>query len=358
MTRFLVVTLLIACAGCSRSSHDSEPALTSVLGSPASYPPTRMALGNASGADDDPTLIRALDGLYYLVFISDRSGNMDLWITSSADGVAWSAPIQITTSTDEDFYPNLLQSADGAFHLVWHRFESMTTGQSHLYYRTTTTPMNWGTAETPITTGVVDDWDCKLIQVGASELRVFFSSAARSSNPTYNRDIYVVRSTDLGQTWGTPAISNVSHVSQFDRYPAVVQTGASQFRMIFQRQDTDFLLDSTSDLFVADSTDGLTWNAPVQITSDGSDSQPDLFSNFYWAPIYQRWIMSWTSTSFSTGGIVNLPVGGAAPINMTPILGMGGWSTRVAPASGGLSLMVFVAGATGTPQLYSVILPL
>ena len=351
------IVMLAALAGCSRS-HDSDSGPTSVFVSPAAYPPVRMTLGNLTGSDDDPSLIRALDGLFYLVFISDRSGNMDLWITRSSDGTTWSAPVQVTTSSDEDFYPNLLQTADGVFHLVWHRFEAQTTGQSHLYYRTTTTPLDWGASETPITTGVVDDWDCKLMLVGSMELRVYFSSAARSSNPTYNRDIYVVRSTDLGQTWGSPAISDVSHVSQFDRYPAVLQSAPGQFHMIFQRQDTDYILDSTSDLFIADSADGLDWSDPVQITSDGSDSQPDLFASFYPAPLFGPWMMSWTSTSFSVGGIVNRPVGGPAPIDMTPILGMGGWSTRVAQAQGGLSLLVFVAGVSGTPQLYSVILPL
>jgi len=317
-----------------------------------------MSLGNPAGADDDPSLIRALDGTFYLVFLSDRSGNADLWITSSTDGVAWSMPVQITTSPDGDLYPTLLQAADASFHLVWHRFEAQTTGQSHIYHRTTMTPLNWGTSETPVTTGVVDDWDCKLIQVGASELRVYFSSAARSSNPTNNRDIYFVRSTDLGQNWGAPSICDVSDVAQFDRYPAVVESAPGKFRMIFQRQDTDFLLDSTSDLFVADSDDGLTWTSPVQITSDGSDAQPDLFSNFYRAPFLGAWVMSWTSMSFTTGGLVSRRVGGASAVNMTPILGMGGWSTRVATFPNGLSLMVFVASASGAPQLYSVILPL
>jgi len=60
----------------------------------------------------------------------------------------------------------------------------------------------------------------------------------------------------------------------------------------------------------------------------------------------------------ASGGLVNPPVGGASPIDLTPILGMGGWSTRVAPAQGGLSLMIFVAAQSGTPQLYSVILSL
>jgi hypothetical protein len=127
--------------------------------------------------------------------------------------------------------------------------------------------------------------------------------------------------------------------------------------MVCQRQDTDTLLDATSDIFVADSADGLAWSAPVQITSDASDAQHDLFSSFYRAPLYGAWIMSWTSTSFSIGGLVGRPIGGS-PVDMTPILGMGGWSTRVAPAANGLSLLVFVASVTGTPQLYSVLLPL
>ena len=355
--RFLPVLLALVLGGCSRSSgSDSEP--TSVLVLPTPYSPSRMSLGNPAGGDDDPSLIRALDGTFYLVFISDRSGNADLWITSSADGAAWTAPVQITTSGDEDFYPTLLQSPDGTFHLIWHRFEAQTTGQSHIYYRTTKTPLNWGLSETPVTTGVVDDWDCKAILVGSMELRVYFSSAARSSNPTTNRDIYLVRSPDLGVTWSSPSICDVSDPAQFDRYPAVVEIAPGQFRMIFQRQDTDFLLDSTSDLFVADSADGLIWNTPVQITSDGSDAQPDLFSSFYRAPLLDAWVMSWTSTSFTVGGLVSRPVGAATAIDLTPILGMGGWSTRVAPFPNGLSLMIFVASATGTPQLYSVVLPL
>ena len=342
---------------CSRSS-DSDDGPVSVLAFPASYAPVRLDLGNAAGGDDDPSLVRGQDGLFYLVFLSDRSGNADLWITSSANGTAWSAPVQITTSADEDYYPTLLQTPDGTFHLAWHRFEASTTGQSHLYYRTTTTPLNWGAVETPITTGVVDDWDCTMIPVGASELRIYFSSAARSSNPTYNRDLYVVRSTDLGQTWGAPALSDASHVSQFDRYPAVLQSGPGQFHLVFQRQDTDAILNATSDLFVADSADGLTWSAPVQITSDVADAQPDLFANFYRAPILDRWVMSWTSTSMTTGGLVSQAVGTSAPIDLTPILGMGGWSTRVAPAAGPSSLMVFVASLSGSPQLYAVVLPL
>ena len=345
--------IVAGAAACSRSGG-SDDGPTSVLISPASYPATVMDLGNASGADDDPSLIRALDGRYYLAFISDRSGNMDLWITDSADGATWSAPVQVTTSPDEDLYPNLLQTADGAFHLVWHRFEALTTGQSHIWHRTTTQPLDWGTTETPVTTGVVDDWDCKLIPVGASELRVYFSSAERSSNPTYNRDLYVVRSTDLGQTWGAPEISNASHVSQSDRYPAVVEIAPGQFRMIFQRQDTDALLDATSDLHVAESADGLAWSSPAAITSDPSDAVPDVFANFYRAPLLDRWVMSWTSPA----GLISRPVGGVTEVPLSSILGRGGWSTRTAAARDGWSLLVFVSNDTGPARLYSVVLPL
>jgi hypothetical protein len=353
-----LVLLVAACAGGCGRPQDSHSGPTSVLLSHASYSPALMALGNPSGVDDDPSLIRALDGSYYLVFISDRTGNHDLWITSSGDGIAWTPPVQITGSPDEDLYPNLLQTEDGAYHLVWHRFEALTTGESHLYYRTTTTPLGWGPAETPITSGAVDDSDCKLLVVDSTELRVYFSSAARSTNPTYNRDIYVVRSLDRGRTWGAPVVSDVSHGTEFDRYPAVVRYGQGLFYMIFQRQKTNSIVDGTSDLFVADSPDGLAWDLPEQITSDGADDQPDLFSSFYRAPIFGRWMMSWTSPAFSTGGLVSRAVAGAPPVDMTPILGMGGWSMRVAPAPNGYSLLVFVSNPTGSPQLYSVILPI
>jgi hypothetical protein len=201
----------------------------------------------------------------------------------------------------------------------------------------------------------VDDWDCRLISVGAAELRVYFSSAARSSNPTYNRDLYLIRSTDLGQNWGAPELSDAGDASQFDRYPAVVQSGPGAFHLAFHRQDTDNLLDPTSDIFVSESSDGLSWSAPTPVTADVPDSKADLFSSYFRSPLLDRWVLSWTR---STGGLAALPVGDSSPVDLTPVLGMGGWSPRTAPASGGLSLLVFVSAGSGTPQLYAVILPL
>ena len=64
--------------------------------------------------------------------------------------------------------------------------------------------------------------------------------------------------------------------------------------------------------------------------------------------------MSWTSPA----GLISRPVNGASAIELSPILGMGGWSTRTAATQGGESLLIFVSNDAGTARLFSVLLPL
>jgi len=316
-----------------------------------------LDLGNAAGTDDDPSLIRALDGNFYLVFLSDRSGSKQLWATRSADGRVWSPPQQITNNADENLFPTLLQTTDGVFHLCWGRFSIAGGGTQHIYYARSTDGLNWNAAsQVQLTSGLVGDRVTGMIAVGASELRLYFSSATRSlpGKQFFNDDILVMRSMDRGLTWQPPTLlTSVSSDNEEDRFVSVVQLAPNNFQMVFNRQATSNLFDPTSDVFVATSTDGLNWNAPVQITSDAMDRVHDLWPNFVFAPVAQQWYLSWTSTAYSTGGVVLLPLNGQYPaqaIDLQASKNVGGWSTRVAGP-----LLIWVNSTTGTPQLWAAL---
>jgi hypothetical protein len=355
-------------AGCGSSATTPRDAVVDVPGAdvPRDMPTVdagvvvrHLDLGNTTGGDDDPTLLRAQDGSYYLVFISDRSGNSDLWATHSSDGLAWSTPQQITTNPDDDQYPTLVQTSDGKFHLSWALFQTSAPYTTHLYYAESTDGLTWPSgAQTALTSGLVGDKAPHMIIVGTSELRVYFSSGQRNPSNTANDDLLVMRSPDSGTTWGAPVlIPELSSATQIDRFPWVVQVASTEFDIVFNRQDADNLFDPTSDVFFAVSTDGLTWSSPAQVTSDPSDQIPDLWPNFIYAPVAKQWYASWTSTAFYPGGITVMPAGGAYPaqaMDLHPSLGIEGWSTRVAGP-----LMVWVdSAATGKPQLYSAMNPL
>jgi hypothetical protein len=327
---------------------------------PENPPPTlggvrHLDLGNASGTDDDPSLIRALDGAYYLVFLSDRSGSKQLWATRSTDGLLWSTPRQITNNGDENLFPTLLQTDDGVFHLCWNRFSIASGGTQHIYYARSFDGLNWNAAaQVQLTSGLVGDRVTGMIAVGSSELRLYFSSAQRSQlgKPFFNDDLLVMRSLDRGLNWQPPTLlAGASSDTEQDRFVSVIQLAPNNFQMVLNRQASADLIDPTSDVFLASSSDGLAWGAPFQITANAADNVFDLWPNFIFAPVANQWYLSWTSTAFTNGGVVVLPLGGQYPVQAVDLdtaRGVVGWSTRAAGA-----LMIWVNSTTGTPQLWA-----
>ena len=83
-----------------------------------------------TGQDYSPSIAQTKGGNTWVVWHSDRSGNSDLWFSTS-DGVdgAWSDAVQLTTDTAPDQYPSITQTSDGKIWVVWNRFGS-------IYYKT------------------------------------------------------------------------------------------------------------------------------------------------------------------------------------------------------------------------------
>jgi hypothetical protein len=90
------------------------------------------------GDDEDPAVVRAQDGRFHVVWWSRQRGQVDLFARSSSDGRTWSDERRITNDPEEDYYPSLLQSADGTFHLVWFRLERARATMDIWYARSWT----------------------------------------------------------------------------------------------------------------------------------------------------------------------------------------------------------------------------
>ena len=295
----------------------------------------------------DLSLIRARDGSYYLAWLSDRDGNDDIYVMRSRDGQHWDAPVRVTTNADPDWYPSLVQSRDGRFHVVWFRPMTVQPFYRHVYANSSDDGLTWNPQnEVQVTSGVTDDWAPMMLETSGGELLVYFSSQARGTSGT--SDLYLSRSTDQGASWPAPTmLATASDPAQMEVFPYVVERAAGDLVMVFVRyapSGGSNYFDSTTDLFRATSSDGVSWTGVFAITNDDASGFVDSIPSLYASADRSRWFILWTSTgptAPATPKILDLALGDAYPaaaLDATAAHGMLGYSAH--------------AVATDTPRLY------
>jgi len=321
-----------------------------------------LPLGTESGEDDDPAIVRARDGSFHLAWLSNRTGNPEIFAARSLDGLNWGEPVRVTKHDFQDWYPSLLQGPDGTFHLVWMRVTPPPDNFQHIWYNRSVDGITWDpSAEVQVTTGAVNDFAPNLAQDAEGNLLVFFSGAVRSKIGT--SDLFVARSLDQGVSWETPgALSTLSTPTDMEVFPWVERRDDGSLMIVFSRHDsTDGAnyFHSSTELFFARSTDGLAWDPPTAITSDKA---VDTLPSFYVDHAGGRWTLIWVSTARSDppkAKVVEIDVDklGQYPdcvTNWTDRIGAAGWSPRVvATGTPGLYLMFSVTRVKGKPKLHS-----
>ncbi|MGZ8521602.1 MAG: sialidase family protein, partial [Candidatus Binatia bacterium] len=85
---------------------DTEPIADPVLSAP-------VRVSRSPEENEDPSMILARDGRFYVVWSSKQRGRVDLFISSSADGRTWSDERRVHDVPAEDYYPSLMQTRDG-----------------------------------------------------------------------------------------------------------------------------------------------------------------------------------------------------------------------------------------------------
>ena len=345
-----LVSLLASLPGCSESPTNSDRG-------PAFEPTDPVLLSAGSPTkDEDPSVVLARDGKLVVAWFSDRSGNGEIYITSTSNGVDWTSPVQVTTNSGGDFNPNLFQDAQGTFHLTWFRWEALFRG--HIWYNSSVDGSTWDpNAEVQVTTTAdVDDWVPTITQAADGTLLVYFVSERRdTTNPT--AEVYVATRRPGLTSWD-PAIpvANVNSATENDHLPFAARTGA-EITLAWVRHDTTQALpwlNPKSDLFCASSSDGVTFSVARKITNDAGNIVhlfPTLYSN-----LDAQWSLVWLSTRLGPPRVFELGLDAAANYPQALLENTAlppGYSHRIAPTpTAGVYIGVWVQGPDGAQDIY------
>ncbi len=283
---------------------------------------------NIYGKDEDPSIIRARDGRYFISWFSNRWEGDHIFVSSSSDGEHWADPIQVTKGKNRNYFPNLYQDSKGTFHLSWFQVNIWPPFHRRVMYNQSADGVTWSPAsEVAVTAfGEGADWVPVIIGRG-QELRIYFASQKKGDR---SRDLYVVRSTDSGQSWQSPEkLEGVNAEKLYDDYPYVVLKDDGEWMLVWTRYRKPFvgLFDKSMDIFLAKSSDGIHWNNPVNLTEGEGPNVTDVLP-----ALYKRhdggWSLSWT-TSFENprGAIVSRPL--EATNSDLKFLQKGGYSARI-----------------------------
>jgi hypothetical protein len=294
--------------------------------------------------------VRARDGSFYLAFLSDRDGNDDIYVMRSLDARSWGTPVRVTHDANPDWYPHLIQTADGAFQVVWMRANVAAPSLRTIMSNRSDDGLTWDAAnEVMVTDGTADDWAPTVIQVPTGDLLAYYSRGV---------DLWYSRSTSLGVTWDPAApLTTASSATEIDIFPQVAVRGPGDLAMVWVQLASGSYLDPTTDLYYATSADGVDWSNVTAITSDDASGYVDSLPNLYFDGA--AWQVLWTSTATNANGaILQLPLAQyasypAGRIDASAAHGMNGYSAVAAPTDTmNQFLGVWVSGAGGSNRLY------
>ena len=346
MARVLgAVCLLVLAAAALTACHDETATETS-----------RLLSVNSPGKDEDPSLIRALDGSLWMAWFSERNGNSDIYLTHSTDaGESWGPAVRLTTDPGGDFAPSLMQDATGRFHIAWFRWTALNRG--HIYYNSSADGVTWNAAgeELVTTTDSVDDWVPSITQRADGTLLVYFVSDLRNATP--GSDIYV-SAKPVGGVWGAATVpAGINSNTLNDHLPFVLRTGAN-FTMVWDRNSAAALpwQSPAADLFMAFSTDGLTWTGAGKLTIDPANTVnvfPQLYADQSGA-FQVLWLSGNSATQQTEVKQLALTSLATYPLDVLVFSGLpAGYSYRIAPTSvPGRSVIAWVQGPDGSQDIY------
>jgi len=94
-----------------------------------------VRISNYTGDDEDPSVMLARDGRFYVAWSSKRRSGANIYIKSSEDGRTWSSEERVTSGPGEDYYSSLTQTRDAVFHIAWFRLERKQKDMNIWYSR-------------------------------------------------------------------------------------------------------------------------------------------------------------------------------------------------------------------------------
>ena len=324
-----------------------------LFGVSAASPPPPVRVTPNPEDDEDPTVVLARDGRFYVVWSWKQNGRVDLFLRSSRDGRTWGDERRITDDAVEDYYPSLTQSEDGMFHLAWFRLQR-AAGRVNIWYTRSADGQHW-TSPIPITNSG-RDWAPVLYEAARGVLWIVWSSWR-----TGNRELFAVRSADGGRHWSQPR--RLTQTPEEDDFPHVLATSGGERALVWTRYAKgsnllDYFKDATAEIVMATSRDGLHWSAPTVVSPPDPaarymDFLPFVFADRDGNHLY----LSWTSnrSRIDRGEIlVRDLVSPSSPVRQLVAPEFGGFDAKVAPTRrNGEYLLVWVASTGATKDIFA-----
>jgi len=236
------------------------------------------------GADVQPFITQISDGSIWVVWSSDRTSNYDIFCQTSTDnGKSWSTPKQLTTNPARDINPYLAQLKDGSIWVVW---SSNRTGNLDIFYKSSVDKgANWST-ETQLTTSTHNDKVPSIAEASDGSVWIVWGGDPAG---TGNYDIYAKISKDKGKTWSS--LKQLTINFRNDLWPTILQASDGGIRLFWQSDRRDYRGVPQSDLYYKTSYDnGLTWSNDTQLTADVKDDEMPRATQIRWGEIGLVWV--------------------------------------------------------------------
>ncbi len=191
--------------------------------------PMMLSPGNATGQDEDPSILVARDGTLFAAWYSNRLGShpsgrerKELFVVRSTDGVTWNdPPAQATDSSEWSFYPSLAQDGAGGFHLTWMRWHLVPEGcvpapapcggpapaccaglDKRVMYNASRDGLGWSEANAvELAAGPADEL-ATIVAASDGRLLVYYVSGWRSGDT--DKQIYRRRASTGARGWRAP----------------------------------------------------------------------------------------------------------------------------------------------------------
>lgn len=256
------------------------------------------SITSPSTNDEDFSLLRSNDGNDYMAWFSDSTGTPDIWIRRSTDsGYTWDSTWLAISNPDNNWYPNLRQTSDGTYHLVWFR-NFVSNGTHDVHYSKSTDLVNW-TVPRNLTDSSSVDWVPNLLVDNNDVLWITWPSSR-----TGQQELFSIHSSDGGTNWTNP-VQLTNHPEQ-DAMPYLYQHSNGTYFMVWQRYSTplfQYVTDS-SDIWYATSQDGLNWSTPDSVTYDTAIRHLEILPAIYEDEGTQKLYFTWTGARYNPLGSI------------------------------------------------------
>ena len=234
------------------------------LGYAIEWSPEMMLTWNDEN-DGNPSIAQASDGKIWVVWHSYRTGNADIFfkVYDSSKVHPWSSEKNLTTNTNEDIRPAIMQAIDGKIWVVW---STNRTGNYEIYCKTSSDNGATWSQDQNLTANPKEDEYPSIMQTANGTIWL-----AWSANRTGNFDIYYKTSSDNGVTWSTDKFLNFTTTN--DQDPSITQAADGKIWFVWVR---NLIGTGTFNIwykyyYYSDIFNRWMWGATTQVTLDSGD---------------------------------------------------------------------------------------